>query len=259
MLNSKTMKRIILVIGIVISLVAIQTVFAQTGVITYETKINLHRNIPKEREGMKSMVPEFRTTKQQLFYNETESMFKPLIEDEEEDMVAQGHGGGGQMVMRFQQPNMEIYFNQSESSGITSQEFMGKQYLITDSLKVAPWKFGEGTKVIQGYECKMAYYTDNSRPDRVQEVTAWYTDKLRPFLGPERFYSLPGAVLALDINSGERVVVAQKVEERPLKKNEIKVPTKGDPTTQYAFRKMVDEQMQKMRQQGGGGMMMIRN
>ena len=135
------MKRIVILIGIIISAVAIQTVFAQeTGIITYETKINQHRFIPKEREGMKSMIPEFRTVKNQLYFNESESLYKPVIEDEEEDMTAQGNRGG--FVMRFQQPNLEIYFNQSESSGITSQEFMGKQYLISDSLRITPWKFG---------------------------------------------------------------------------------------------------------------------
>ncbi|MCI0444925.1 GLPGLI family protein, partial [bacterium] len=130
--------------------------------------------------------------------------------------------------------------------------------LISDSLKITPWKFGEETKVIQGYECKMAYYTDESRPDRPQEVTAWYTDKLRPFLGPERYYTLPGAVLALDINNGERVTVAQKFESRPLKKNEIKAPSKGELITQYGYRKMVEAQMEEMRKRGGG-QMMIRN
>ena len=115
---------------------------------------------------------------------------------------------------------------------------------------------GEETKVIQGYECKMAYYKDETRPDRPQEVTAWFTDKLRPFLGPERYYTLPGAILALDINNGERVTVAQKIENRQLKKNEMKAPSKGEPITQYEFRKMMEERMKEMRQSGG---MMIRN
>ncbi len=254
------MKRIILLVGVLISILAIQTLLAQeTGVITYEVKVNLHRNIPKEREGMKAMVPEFRTNKQQLFYNTSESLYKPLIEDEEADMVAQGGGhgpgGGGGMVMRFQQPNEEIYFNPGETKAISSREFNGKQYLITDSLRVAPWKFGEETKTIQGYECKMAYYTDESRPDRKLEITAWYTDKLRPFLGPERFHSLPGTVLAVDINNGERVIVAKTFDFKVLKKNELKVPVKGEPISQSAFRKMMDEQM-RTRQQGG---MIIRN
>jgi GLPGLI family protein len=261
MLNSKTMKRIVILIGILISIVAVQTVFGQAsaGSITFEIKINMYRIIPKERlEAMKAMIPEFQTSKYQLIYNEGESLFKPIIEDSEEDMTVQQGGGRGGFRMNFQQ-NMEIYFNQPESQILVSQEFLGKQYLITDSLQFQPWKFGEGTKTIAGYECKMAYYTDSTNPERVQEITAWYTDKIRPFLGPERYYTLPGAVLAIDINNGERVTVAQKIDVRELKKNELKAPSKGEPITQSEFRKMMDERMQQMRQNGGGRQMIIRN
>jgi hypothetical protein len=67
---------------------------------------------------------------------------------------------------------------------------------------------------------------------------------------------LPGTVLAVDINAGERVIVAQKVDMRSLKKNEFKKPTDGEKTTAVAYRKMVDEQMKKM---GATGGMIIRN
>lgn len=255
------MKRIVLVIGVLISILAVHTVFAQEteGSIIYETKVNMYRLIPKERlEAMKAMIPEFQTSKSQLFFNASESLYKPIIEDSEEDMtVQQGGGGRGGFRMNFQQ-NTEIYFNQSESKILISQEFFGKQYLISDSLKLKPWKFGEGTKVIAGYECKMAYYTDDSNPERIQEITAWYTDQIRTFLGPDRFYTFPGTVLAIDINNGERVTVAQKIDLKGLKKNDLKVPSKGEPITQAEFRKMMEERMQQMRQQGGGRMM-IRN
>jgi GLPGLI family protein len=256
MLNPKNMKRIVILIGIVVSVIAIQTVFGQeTGVITYEMKVNLHRTIPKEREQMKAMIPEFRTSKQQLFFTASESIYKPLLEDEEEDMTASSNGGG--IVMKFQQPNEEVYFNQSESKALSSREFLGKQYLIIDSMRVAPWKFGTETKTILGYECKMAYYTDDSRPEQKREITAWYTDKLRPFLGPERFHSLPGAVLAVDVNNGERTIVAKVFGFRALKKNELKVPSKGETITPSAFRKMMDDHMRKMNQ--GGGNVIIRH
>jgi GLPGLI family protein len=272
MLNSKNMKRIVILIGVVISVFAIQTVFGQeTGVITYETKVNLHRNIPKEMEGRKAMIPEFRTSKNQLFFTAAESIYKPLIEDEEQDMVASGGGGGGAMVMRFQMPNVEIYYNADQQNAMSSQEFMGKQYLITDSLVVAPWKFGTETKTILGYTCKQAYYTVTEEvntmrmtgsgpptPEKrmvTRDITAWYTDKIRPSLGPDRYFSLPGTVLAVDVNNGERVTVATKVELRALKKNDLKVPEKGEKITQRQFRKMMDERMR----QGGGGGFMIRN
>lgn len=252
------MKKMILLLGILVSLTAAHVVFAQTsGVITYEIKVNMHRRLPPERAEMKAMIPEFRTTKEQLFFNGNESLFKPLIEDEDEEVS----GSGMRIVMR--QPNTEIYLDQTSGKMISKQEFMGKNYLIEDSVKLSPWKFGTEIKTIQGYECKQAYYTDEvkmmvngTESIEKREITAWYTDAIRPFLGPERFNTLPGAVLAVDINNGERVLVARSIELRDLKKNELKVPSSGTKTTQEEYRKMVDEQMKQM---GGGRGIMIRN
>lgn len=83
-----------------------------------------------------------------------------------------------------------------------------------------------------------------------QEITAWYTDQVRPSLGPERFNTLPGTVLALDVNNGERVIVARNVELRELKKDELKVPDASTKVTQAEFRKIQEEQMEKMRANG---------
>lgn len=247
------MKKVILIAGILVLLTAAHVVFAQNqeGVITYEVKVNLHRRLPPERAEMKAMIPEFRTTKDQLFFNASASLFKPLIEDEDDQEIS-----GGGVHMQFRQPNNELYLDQPTGKIVSKQEFMGKDYLMDDSLKVAPWKIGTETRTIQGFLCKQAYYTDDSMPDRKQEVTAWFTDQIRPFLGPERFHSLPGAVLAVDINNGERVIVAAQIEFRALRKNEIKVPTSGQKTTKEDFRKMVDERMKQM---GGQGGFVIRN
>jgi GLPGLI family protein len=252
----KRMRNLIVILGILVSLAAAQIVFAQNtnGVIIYEMKVNLHRRIPPGQESRKAMIPEFRTTKQQLFFNVEESLYKPIIEDEEEDMTASGGGGG--VRIRMMQPNDEVYINPGNTSLISKREFMGKDYLIEDTLKISPWKLGTETKEIQGYVCKMAWYVDERQPDRKQEITAWYTDQLRPMLGPEQFGTLPGAVLAVDINNGERVIVARQIEMRELKKSEMKIPSGGQKVTQAEFRNIVDETMKQM---GGNGRMVIRN
>ena len=257
------MKKLVLLAGILVCLTAANIVFGQAaqGIITYESKINMHRRIPPEREAMKAMIPEYRTTKFQLFFKESESMYKTVIEDDESEMSGAGSPHGGRVVMRA--PNTEVYMSSTDNMITSKQEFMGKEYLIEDSVKVSPWKFGTETKVIQGYECKQAYYTDEVQLNvngvaqvQKQEITAWYTDKIKPFLGPERYFTLPGTVLAIDVNNGERVIVAQKIELRELKKNELKKPTSGIKTTQEEYRKTVDEQLKKM---GASGGFVIRN
>lgn len=260
-----------------VCLLAARVVFAQTGVITYESRVNMHRNIPADRQEMKAMVPEFRITKFSLSYNEEESLYKSIIEDEDEQFSS----GGVRMTIRI--PKTEMYTNSSTTAVLSVQELMGKKYLIQDSVKVSPWKFGTETKEILGYTCHMAYFTrEEDAPmmrmsvsshqgsasassgttppapeKRTVEVTAWYTDQIRPSLGPERYNSLPGTVLAIDINNGERVLVARNIEKRELKKNELYVPDSGTKVTQEEYRKIMQDQMEKMRANGGG--MFIRN
>ncbi len=220
----------------------------QEGVITFETRVNLHRSLPQEREELKSMMPEFRTSREQLFFNAEESLYRPVEEEEEEEF------GGGSVRIKMRNPRVEIYTHKTNAVRLTQQELMGKNYLIEDSLKIAPWKFGTETKTILGYPCRQAYYTDESE-GRKREITAWFTQKIRPFLGPETFNSLPGAVLAIDVNNGERVLVAADIEFRPLKKSEIKAPGTGSRISQSEFRKLMDARQQQMRERGGNVMM----
>ncbi len=238
------MKKVILLIGI---LVAISAVFCfgqlAEGVITYEMKVNMHRNIPKENEGMKQMIPEFRTFQQQHFFNGEESLYKPVEEDDDEEFSDRN---GAQIRMRM--PQNEVYVRPADEKIMELREFFDKKYLINDTLKATGWKLGIETKTILGYECKKATRVDE---ERKQTIVAWFTDKLRPSLGPDRFCSLPGAVLEVNVNDGERTLTAKKVDLRSLKKGELKVPEKGTVTSGVAFRKMVDEQMKKMGAQGG--------
>jgi GLPGLI family protein len=136
------------------------------------------------------------------------------------------------------------------------KELPGKTYIIKDSVKIAPWKFGPETKTVAGYTCKVAFYTDNSNPEKPLEYTAWYTDKIRPFVGPENFNTLPGGVLALDINAGEHYWVATKIELRDLKPTEeIKIPEdkKATVTTMEEYKVLEAENEKRMAERGMRG------
>jgi len=247
--KKKTMEKLFTHLTMIALALLSQLAYAQEGVITYETKVNMHRRLGPDQEAMKNMMPEYRSTKQQLFFNAQESLYKPLEEDED---TFSAEGGGMRVNMRM--PQSEAYFNLAASQKVSLMEFMGKKYLIEDSVKITPWKFGNETKTILGYTCKQAYYEDEARK---QTVVAWYTDGIRPALGPEGFASLPGTVLEVDINEGERVIRALKVDKRSLKKGELARPTKGQKVTQQEYQVMVEEQMERMKRSGGN--VIIRN
>lgn len=219
------------------------------GSIEYELKVNLHRTLPPERAEMKNMIPEFRTLKHKLIFNAQESLYKPVVEDEEPMDI-----NGGDVRIRLQQPYVETYFDAASQQRVIQEEFMGKEYLIEDSVAVVPWKFGSDVRKIAGYDCQQASYFDE---ERKQQINVWFTNKLRPFLGPENFNGLPGTVLMADINDGERVVTASAVSLGSLKKNELKVPVKGIRMTRKEFQKIRNEQIQRMRANGAN--VIIRN
>lgn len=215
------------------------------GAIRYEFTMDMHRNIPPEREDMKGMIPQYRKHEFVLVFNLEERLYKGV--EEEAPVSHQGRGGGPRITMRA--PRNETYINNATQERTVFVEMMGRNYLIVDTLALAPWRLGNEFMDIEGYRCQMAFYTDTIANE---EVTAWFTVGIQPFLGPDKYSSLPGAILALDINNGERVWVARKVEVRPITRNEIRKPSRGDVITRPEFDKIMEEQRERMRQGGGG-------
>lgn len=208
------------------------------GVIRYEVTIDMHRNIPPEREEMKAMIPQYRTETYELFFTGQESLYKAK-EDAEADLAI--NRGGMRMVMRM--PRTETYIDKEKREVTVMQDFMGTNYLIAEPLDIVPWRIGNEHMEIAGFLCMMAWYNDTIQN---QEITAWFTPQIQPFLGPDRYVTLPGTVLAVDINNGERVWVAREVEARELRRNDVRKPSRGEKITREDFQKMVRQQMERM-------------
>lgn len=219
---------------------------AEEGLITYTTKVNMHKNLPEERAELKRIIPELNITRNVLLFNAAESLYKSL--GEEENPFDQPNGGNG-MIMRTASSN-ETYLDRNESIITQLREFMGKRYLIKKEQNRIPWKLESDTKEIQGYSCKSASYTDENN----RRVKAWYTEELRIPLGPENFQGLPGLILEVTINNDDIVISAEKIEWRALKKNEMKVPKGGLEVSDEEYRSLLEEQMKNMgiQQQGSG-------
>jgi GLPGLI family protein len=218
------------------------------GIIYFEEKINIHRNLPPEAADMKAMIPEFRTHSNELLFNETESLYRNADEEEDEE------GSGGQpVVIRMQRPEAVFYKNFSTMHKVDSREFIGKTYLIADSLTGRNWKITGESKKILGYDCMSAVTSDTAQK---KEITAWFADALPLATGPSNFSNLPGTILEIDVNNGEMVISAKKIEFKKLKKNDIVAPKSGEKTTDAEFKKMMEAKMKEM---GGRPMRMIRN
>lgn len=181
----------------------------------------------------------------QLVFRGDECIYKVI--EEEEDEQANAGGGGG---FRFRRPNVEIYRNYATNKRIELREMGDKKYLIETDMKQPAWKLGTETKKVMGYECTQATWSDTARK---QEIVAWFTMDLPLAAGPQNFGSLPGLILEADINNGETLLFAKKVELKKVKDNAIKAPSKGDKVTEAEYRVKMEEMRKKMGGQGGPG------
>jgi GLPGLI family protein len=215
------------------------------GVIAYEEKINLHRRITDE--AAKAFVPEFRASTLYLYFRGDECLYK--VNDEEEDEETQNSGG---MQMMIRRPKVEIYRNMATGKSVSLRDFMDKKFLIEADIQQPAWKLGTETKKIAGYECTQATLNDTVRK---QEITAWFTMDIPLAAGPQTLGGLPGLILQADVNKGESILTATKIEFKKVKDGDLKAPSKGEKITDEAFRKKVEE----FRRQNGGTMRIIRN
>jgi GLPGLI family protein len=269
------MKKIQIVVGLLIALTSITTTVAaqmKEGKISYERKINMHRNLPDPQ--MKSMIPEFRTDKFELIFNESVSLFRSVVDDEAPDPFANAGGGGGGMRMNFRMPTANTFTDVTKQMQYEERAFFEKEFLIVDSLKQYKWKLSEETKTIAKQLCKKATTmitapqirmrisrggennTDTAantpRAPKETELVVWYAENIPVSFGPDNYSGLPGVIMEIDQDNGATVTTAVEVSTKYPKK-ELVAPTKGEKMNRAQFQENMQKLMQDM-QRGGGGM-----
>lgn len=271
------MKKIQLVFGLLIALTSISTKATaqmKEGKISYERKINMHRNLPDPQ--MKSMVPEFRTDKFELIFNESVSLFRSVVDEEAPDPFANaGGGGGGGMRFNFRMPTANTFTDIAKQMQYEERAFFEKEFLIVDSIKQYKWKLSEETKTIAKQLCKKATTmisapqmrmrisiggsannTDTTantqRALKETELVVWYAENIPVSFGPDSYNGLPGVIMEIDQDNGANVTTAVEVSTKYPKK-ELVAPTKGEKMNRAQFQENMQKLMQEM-QRGGGGM-----
>lgn len=265
------MKKIQLLLALLVGLSITAMAQMKEGKISYERKVNMHRSLPDPQ--MKSMIPEFRTDKFELLFNESASLYRSVVDDEAPDPFANAGGGGGGMRMSFRMPTTTTYTDIAKQTQYEERAFFEKEFLIVDSLKQYKWKLSEETKTIAKQLCKKATTmitapqqmrvrisrggennTDSAsnapKPPKETELVVWYAENIPVSIGPDNYSGLPGVIMEMDVDNGAQVTTAVEVSAKYPKKELIQ-PTKGDKMTRAQFQEQMQKLMQEM-QRGGG-------
>ena len=205
------------------------------GRIVYERKINMHRRL--EDPSMKSMVPEFNTSKVELLFSSDESLLRNIKEEEDIRDQAGQDNNGPVVRMRFGGGDYQTYKNYREEKMIQQREMGPKKYIIEDSFPHQSWKLETDTQTIKGHLCKKAA----CKGQQGNAIIAWYAEDLQSPSGPEVYGGLPGLILRLDSNDGELVYTAVEISST-FDHKLVQAPADGKKITRAAFRKMMEEQ-----------------
>ncbi|MFY0484040.1 GLPGLI family protein [Flavobacterium sp. PLA-1-15] len=221
-----------------------------------------------------------------LNFDRSASIYK-----EEEKLEAPGSqtGMNSRMMNSFTGGGGTLYKNVKEKTFTVDKEFMGKEFLVKDSLPQLEWKMESETKQIGGYTCykataikpvsktsfkdfrlkeenkddkkeaeKSTNFMDAFEAPKEIQVTAWYTPEIPINQGPDNYWGLPG--LILEVSDGKTVILCSKIVMNTKDKKEIKEPKTGKVVTQKEFDEVMLKKMEELQQMGNrpGGFRMGR-
>lgn len=260
------------------------------GIAVYESKTSTS-DLKSRFEGNKDITPEMRKMIEDrmkgmfektfiLNFDQTVSIYK-----EEEKLESPGQqnpfGGGVKMMSSIMGGGGTFYKNIKEKNYTVDKEFMGKEFLVKDSLPKLNWKIESETKQIGGYNCfkatavrkvsksdlrnvkfkddkKQSGKTETKTTNIMEElempenitITAWYTPEIPVSHGPENYWGLPG--LILEANDGKTTVLCSKITLNPKEKASIKAPSNGKVVSQKEYDEIVVKKMEEVRKMNSG-------
>lgn len=254
--------------------------FAQDfhGMAVYESKTNLKdmkiesKDINDEmmKGIMENMKKQFEK-KYFLDFNKIESVY---YEEQKLDAPSAGSGGFSMSFTSSSGGGGKTYKNVKDKTQIVEEDFFGKEFLVSDSLKVWKWELQSETKKIGNYMCYKAIHLDKVTAEDLKQyedfkkqqetskttffmmeepkdriTTVWYTPEIPVSQGPGEFWGLPG--LILEANFGDTTILCSKVVLNPKNKTEIKKPKTGKKVTKKEYESLIEKQMEQMKDENG--------
>ncbi|MEZ4894588.1 MAG: GLPGLI family protein [Saprospiraceae bacterium] len=122
-------------------------------------------------------------------------------------------------------------------------EFLGKKYVIEDSIQVQDWKILNDLKEVAGHVCMNAVWEDTLKQ---QTVEVWFALDIPHSGGPEQLCGLPGLILEANINNGALLIEAQKIDWMTLT-NEMDEPKKmkGKRINEAAYNELLKKHIEE--------------
>jgi GLPGLI family protein len=200
----------------------------------------------------RNVLPSRITFQKILLFNDAFAIYiKNKIEDQEERVET---SGGMNLVIRRNTPE-NIFFTDIKEKKITeSREFMTRKFLIESEFQNSNWKITGNQKSILNYHCIEAERTDSTG----NKVKVWFTPEIQLPLGPGSYNNLPGLILAVDENDGQKTITAISIEPSRVDASQLTKPKEGKKVNNEEFTKIMADKMKEMKGENGGATFIIK-
>ena len=160
---------------------------------------------------------------------------------------------GGVFRFQMRREENESFFDFENDSRTEKVGFMGRTFLIEGDTNSLPWRLTDERSEFLGYACQKAIAIKDSTT-----YEAWFTPEINVPAGPG-FGGLPGLILVMNIDDGQRSYVAKELDLNPVKKGLISPPKKGKRVTREEYKEIVEAKMKEMNaNSSGNGNVIIR-
>lgn len=228
------------ILSLVLFSAALQITFAQmAATVNYTETVQLKFNF----EGMQPPpdLPKEHSIKTILYFNDKAALYTNDEAAMQQDAaVNEENGEGGMMIMHMAPPDNKLYTDLNEKTVTRKEDFMQRTFLIEGKMDTTQWKLTGKQKFILNYPCMEAVSMDTAK-----HVSVWYTPAFPVSLGPSRFCGLPGLILEVNIDNGDRVITATNIVKE-VDASKIVKPTDGKKVTDEEYQKIVAEKLKEM-------------
>ncbi len=225
-------------LSIIIFITIYGNLFAQSLEVTYVEKTDLSSQLAQITDPRIRMMVQNKLPKEKLYllsYYGNKSLYKGIRKKEggHENAGKVYVSGGGQIV----------YKDLGKKQLIKQTDFLGRTFLISDTLPAFKWHITSDTMHIGHYVCRKATAVFKDK-----RIEAWFTADIPVSDGPAIYWGLPGLILR--IKAGNTIIEATEIKfsRQPLV---IQAPRKGKKVTGREFQKIREEKIKALTGNGG--------
>lgn len=147
------------------------------------------------------------------------------------------------------------FYDFADSVIYNTKEFNGRKFSIKHGFDYIDWQMSSETEILNGYNCKIATYTQKEKlrnnKERDYTITVWFSDEVNSDATPFGLVGLPGGIIKINFNRFVEAILSQENFKSDYKA--IQFDRLGKVLSQEEYDTMREQYFLNQREFRGGG------